>query len=1309
MGGIGMSIRAVRRKHPIRTGTEALIALVLAGAALVNVAGPARADTGSDQGQSTGHVSDLPPDASAEDLALAQARASGGPVLVDALTTPYSQTVANPSGTLTQNSTVSPTRVKLNGTWVPINANLQVDADGMLSAQAPLNPLKLSGGGNAPLATLSNADGKSLSVTMPFDLPTPDITGPTAHYADVLPGVDLDVTATELGGIREVLVVKTADAAANPALSTLHLTTTGAGLTLHADALGNLEAVDASGTASFVAPAPTMWDSTSVGATESAGVKAANRAAAGSDTAAQDPSTTEGPGTAAQSAPIPVTATDDGVSLTPDAGILRGTNTQYPVYIDPSWLPWSNSSPTWTWIESAHPSSSDNYGLYGTSHSAQPGVGVCGTYPDGGSCNPSDTEVTYYQFETSGLAAHHAYIHSATLHLTQTYSADWSCTNKYSLRLYESPDAIGDDTTWNNHPTDTSLGLSDDVGGTGSAGCSGNVDFAYTVTSALWNAVGSSWPHITFSVRGDESDANGFKRLSNIATISIEYDHAPVVDNPTASPAPGVASAGTTQPCEATTNPTDRAFIGNPGIAQGLSLKAVATSPTTPPQSVRGYFDLWDDSVSGFPTVASGYSSGGGYAASGSTVSFGVPVGALSDGHAYAWNARANDGLLSSDPSETCHFRMDLTPPTVTVPTAPAQVSNLSWTFPPAGNGQTTGLYAPAHGWVPFTAADPAPHGPSSGLACMRWSFDPELADAGWQCGSSLPSSTGLYTPATHWGTNILYAQAEDNAGNYSGVVSYAFYVPWNPHGPVPRFGDTTGDGSPDIVLPGSDGNLYAHSVPGNTQATSAAVSLAAKSSDSPAADGWNGYRIAHRGSLRSGNNVDDLVVHKDGAPQLDFYYNPGNTGTDGRFDKKSELTRPSCAECTGYAPDWSTTLQVVALGDVSDAQLVSDKFGNRTGILTTETNSSGDAGLWFYPTVADGTLGKPVCLAATGWKNFDLLSPGDASGSGKPDLWVRNRSTGDISAYTFTTGTTDVGGDGFPIDPPQPTLTGIGAGTKIGNLSITAAPLVGSDGDLTGDGIADLWSVTSAGSVTVRPGKTSDGTGATAVNAFAAATTVGNTTGASDEWPLSSAAATADVDLTNTAIAVGGVTSAADHPAATAGGVAVNGTTGYLRTVNPALNTTQSYTASAWVKLNSLTTTQTVLSQGTVNHQAFYLGYNADLGSWYFMTTTSDAASTTYPTARGGEARAGSWTQLTAVYDAESDVMSLYVNGVLASTAALNRTPVYNSTAPLTIGANLTAGSTAPYNQVNGSIADVRTIPAALTADEVHNLYAGS
>jgi len=182
-------------------------------------------------------------------------------------------------------------------------------------------------------------------------------------------------------------------------------------------------------------------------------------------------------------------------------------------------------------------------------------------------------------------------------------------------------------------------------------------------------------------------------------------------------------------------------------------------------------------------------------------------------------------------------------------------------------------------------------------------------------------------------------------------------------------------------------------------------------------------------------------------------------------------------------------------------------------------------------------------------------------------------------------------------------------------------------------------------------------------------------------------------------------VTTSADHPAGTAGAVTLNGTTGYLRTAGPALNTTQSYTVSAWAKLTSLATTQTVLSQATIKHQAFYLGYSSSKSAWYFMTTTSDAATTTFPHAYGGTATAGTWTHITGVYDADSNIMSLYVNGTLASSAAVNTTPVYNSTAPLTIGANLTLGTTSLYNQVSGSISDVRAFPAALTQDEIAHL----
>jgi hypothetical protein len=1307
-----------------RASVGTLLALTLAGTALTSLTGTAHANgTGSVQvsGQSDSDATQLPADADATTRAQAQAQSSGEPVLVDDLITAYSQTVANPDGTLTETSSAAPVRAKLEGNWVPVDASLQTNSDGSLSTKASVNKLTLSGGGTAALATLTSPSGKSLAVTMPFALPAPTVHGDTAHYPNVLPDIDLDVTANDVGGIREILIVKTAEAANNPALATLHLVTTGAGLTMQADEAGNLQAVDAAGTPDFVAPAPMMWDSSGAAAAET---QPASVAKSGTDATAlddtdpgADPSTSEGPGTGARTAAIPVATAADGVDLKPVASVLSGADTHYPVFIDPSYIPWDPGSPTWTWIQSAYPSSSDNYGTYGTSHSSQPGVGICGTYPGGGSCSPADKERTYFQFNTSTLVSHNDIVGSAVLNLTQTYSADWSCTNKYALKLYYSHDTIGHSTTWNSHPADTSTGLTDSVGGTGSSGCMGDVPFSYTVTSTVKSAVETNnWNNITFGIYGNETDANGLKRLSNKATLAITYDHTPnVPTGMTSTPTPRNVSTGSTSPCEAAANPTADAFVGKPAGTTGIVLKATVSSPTAPPQPVRGNFTLWDDSVSGTPVTPHGSGYSAGYASSGSQVSFTVPQSDFTDGHAYAWNVVANDGIANSVASPVCHFRADFSPPTISMLTADDQVGSLSVTFPPAGNGQTTGVFAGGGGWVPFSAVDPAPAlGVASGLACARWGFDPELADAGWVCGADLPGSNGLAAFPTHWGTNILYVQFEDKAGNLSGIATYPFYVPWNPHGPAPVFGDTTGDASPDIVTAGTDGNLYEYTVPGNTQATSPAVTFGAKAADSPAGDTWKNYRITHRGSLRGGLNVDDLIVHKDASSELDFYYNPGNTASDGRFDKKSPLDKPACVDdgsgtyCAGYQADWSKTLQIAALGDVSSSALDSGHFRNRTGLLTTETNPSGDAALWFYPTVSDGTLGQPVRLAATGWKNLDLISPGDWNGSARPGMWARDRTTGAINGYSFTVGTltpTDVFGD--PLGYTVPTLTGLSAGPQLGALPAATYLVVGSDGDLNGDGIADLWSVTNTGAIAFWPGKTTDGTSATAVTSFAPKLTMGATANTANQWLLNGTGA--DTGVVNPATAVGGVAWTADHNDHTPGASSLDGSTGYLHTAGPALNTTLSYTVSAWVKLNATAVTQTAVSQGTVNHQAFYLGYYTTTSSWYFMTTTSDTTTTSYPTAHGGTATVGTWTHLTAVYDADSDIMSLYVNGVLASTAAQNSTPVYDPNAPLTIGGNLSVGSTSPYNQFDGSISDVRTFASALTADEVHAVFASS
>ncbi|WP_157752015.1 hypothetical protein [Actinoplanes derwentensis] len=74
-------------------------------------------------------------------------------------------------------------------------------------------------------------DGKEVSFSWPDPLPVPVLDANTATYLEVLPGVDLRASATPTG-YSYVLVVKNAEAAANPELAELTLDAETAGLSL---------------------------------------------------------------------------------------------------------------------------------------------------------------------------------------------------------------------------------------------------------------------------------------------------------------------------------------------------------------------------------------------------------------------------------------------------------------------------------------------------------------------------------------------------------------------------------------------------------------------------------------------------------------------------------------------------------------------------------------------------------------------------------------------------------------------------------------------------------------------------------------------------------------------------------------------------------------------------------------------------------------------------------------------------------------------------------------------------------------------
>ena len=195
-----------------------------------------------------------------ESQALRAARKDGKPVEVAALRGESREVYANSDGSFTATEHLRPVRTRKDGSWRNIDTSLRVQADRSVAPVASSVDLSFSAGGTGPMARMARA-GRLLALTWPGSLPPPVLDGDTAVYAEVLPGVDLRLKA-EVDGMSQLLVVKTAQAAQNPALARLAFTLGGSGLRVEPDASGGLLAVDAvSGGSVFSASTPLMWDS----------------------------------------------------------------------------------------------------------------------------------------------------------------------------------------------------------------------------------------------------------------------------------------------------------------------------------------------------------------------------------------------------------------------------------------------------------------------------------------------------------------------------------------------------------------------------------------------------------------------------------------------------------------------------------------------------------------------------------------------------------------------------------------------------------------------------------------------------------------------------------------------------------------------------------------------------------------------------------------------------------------------------------------------------------------------------------------
>ncbi|OAH14145.1 LamG-like jellyroll fold domain-containing protein [Streptomyces jeddahensis] len=205
--------------------------------------------------------------------------------------------------------------------------------------------------------------------------------------------------------------------------------------------------------------------------------------------------------------------------------------------------------------------------------------------------------------------------------------------------------------------------------------------------------------------------------------------------------------------------------------------------------------------------------------------------------------------------------------------------------------------------------------------------------------------------------------------------------------------------------------------------------------------------------------------------------------------------------------------------------------------------------------------------------------------------------------------------------------------------------------------------------------------------------------------WKLNQTSGTNVTDASgtgNTATAGSGVTWADD--AAKFNGSST-GTGDVIATSSPVLDTTASYTVSAWVNLADTSTYRTFVAQGGTNRASFYLQYSKADNAFRFHAASSDATSPSafYDATASSAPTLNTWTHLVGVFDATTGSMKLYVNGAQAGSAT--DTSPWTGTGPLSIGGTKTAGGTTS-DVVNGEVDNVQTYQRALTASEVSSLY---
>ncbi|MEH0520007.1 DNRLRE domain-containing protein [Streptomyces stelliscabiei] len=956
------------------------------------------------------------------------------------------------------------------------------------------------------LVTLT-VDGHDIHLTWPGVVPAPIVDGSRALYPEIFPGADLVLTADD-DGFAQLLVLKNRQAAADPRAKQLTYGITSADLSFRLNpSTGVLAAEDADGEEVALSPTPLMWDSSgapavtdgSVGASvqptdpESPDAEDSSTPTPGDDASATEeelvetdeqvdpdpeelpvgtddpaPTPSDSPPPSAPAEPTPEPSQSgsaatlglpglDGPSpdsrgelvetelsggnwlLTPDQDFLRDPATTYPVFVDPSV---KKQVQNWTTAYSRHPNATFYNGRgfnKGGTHEARVGF-------------ESDTWGTsrsyfniYFDKDLKGTK-----IVSATLYMLETYS--WSCSAR-SMSVHLTGKVSGR-TNWRNAPRlhDGNKITTKSFAHGYKSGCRDAWE-GFNVRTAAQKKADEGRDSITFGMRArDENSQYAWKKfLANgeyPPVLELVYNRKPT--------APTSLDLGPDAKCT-TTQPYVRMGSGS------LTFTAKASDKDKNLEFLD--FDLWPHgkwASTGDLLGKTGKVTVGGDKDTALRTTDEFSTGKLTNGTLYSWRVRARDDAGSFSrfsPAKTpCRFVLDTAAPKL-----------------------------PKVGSTDFPNADTDENGFGSGADDSKWSTK-KFGTAGtftvralntdvvrYEYGFNSPSypfhldrkaGTAATVSATLTnakpptaGPNVLYVRTVDGAGNVSQPTKYFFYV--SPRDQADSPGDFTGDKLPDLMAVTEEGNLSLYP----SQATndlakgsgdldySMAGAYRANPDKDPNGDDlppyvgvpsghFKGALITHNGDIYGGDGLQDLVVRVGGK----LWVYPGDGYGAVNIDKRVEILLPE------GAPSPASLTQIVSTGDATG--------DGRTDFFAT----AGDE-LWALTGYHGATIDQAIRLSASAWTERDIVTVLDITGDGVTDMVYRT----DVHSQLMLRKGKAASGGGTDLDSLSSGADSSG-GTDLeygsAGWSNANVPLLIGTPDANGDGIPDIWTVRSDGSV---------------------------------------------------------------------------------------------------------------------------------------------------------------------------------------------------------------------------------------------------